>query len=56
MSPEMLTHESYNYKTDIWSIGTVLYQMVVGCSPFKSSKNKKELIDSVRDIENHKLP
>ena len=25
MAPEILHHEKYNYKTDIWAIGVVFY-------------------------------
>ena len=43
MAPEIINRSSYNYKADIWSLGTVLYELIVGESPFKHSKTKSEL-------------
>lgn len=43
MAPELINRTSYNYKADIWSLGTILHELLVGESPFKHSKTKSEL-------------
>ena len=43
MAPEMLNWEEYNYKADVWSLGTVLFELVTGYSPFKDAKTRDEL-------------
>ena len=37
VSPEMLSHRSFSYASDLWALGVVLYQLTYGCVPFKGS-------------------
>jgi serine/threonine protein kinase len=46
MSPELLNHEQYNSKSDLWSLGIILYELITGTPPF-IAKNLKQLIDRV---------
>ena len=36
MAPELLKNDKYNIKSDIWSLGVIIYQMVMKNHPFKA--------------------
>ena len=36
-SPEMIRKSGYNKSTDFWSLGILLYEMLIGCTPFIDS-------------------
>lgn len=43
MSPEQALGQPVDARTDIYSLGAVMYEMLAGCKPFKSSDNTKLL-------------
>ncbi|KAJ5376685.1 hypothetical protein N7509_013571 [Penicillium cosmopolitanum] len=47
MAPEILRYEKYDAKADLWSVGTVLYEMVVGRPPFRATNH----VELLRKIE-----
>ncbi|EGE01560.1 ULK/ULK protein kinase [Trichophyton equinum CBS 127.97] len=47
MAPEILRYEKYDAKADLWSVGTVLYEMVVGKPPFRAA-NHMELLQKIQ--------
>lgn len=40
ISPEICEEKPYNKKTDIWSLGIILYEMITGTMPFKANNHK----------------
>ncbi|KAL2859837.1 serine/threonine protein kinase ATG1 [Aspergillus lucknowensis] len=53
MAPEILRYEKYDAKADLWSVGTVLYEMVVGKPPFRAS-NHVELLQKI-EVANDRI-
>ncbi|KAL7558223.1 hypothetical protein ACA910_016103 [Epithemia clementina (nom. ined.)] len=47
MAPEILQHHRYDAKADLWSVGTVLFEMISGTPPF----NGENHIDLLRNIQ-----
>ncbi|KAI9840871.1 MAG: Serine/threonine-protein kinase [Sclerophora amabilis] len=47
MAPEILRYEKYDAKADLWSVGTVLYEMMTGRPPFKAANH----VELLRKIE-----
>lgn len=48
MSPEVLNRERHDPRVaDIWSLGIILYHMLVGDSPWSSVESLDELLDLV---------
>lgn len=50
MAPEILRYEKYDAKADLWSVGTVLYEMIVGKPPFRAA-NHVELLRRIEKAE-----
>ena len=52
MAPEILRYERYDAKADLWSVGTVLYEMVTGRPPFRA-RNHVELLRKIEAAEDN---
>ncbi|PSN60531.1 Serine/threonine-protein kinase atg1 [Corynespora cassiicola Philippines] len=52
MAPEILRYEKYDAKADLWSVGTVLYEMVSARPPFRAN-NHVELLRKIEDRKDH---
>lgn len=55
MAPELLTGNQYDPKIDLWSLGTIAYQMVTGSTPYRA-QNIKELKQKLREQAGKPLP
>jgi len=47
MAPEILMSHKYTNKTDLWSVGLIFYEMLVGVSPFIKARTQVELLKMV---------
>lgn len=48
MSPELLKSESYNKKTDLWSLGVITYELIHHKNPFGNPRNISQLLESIK--------
>lgn len=53
MAPESLKRNEYSYKTDLWSVGIIFFEMLTGQTPWKA-KTEKQLLKKIQTqrIEN----
>lgn len=45
MSPEVLQGSGYDFKSDVWSLGCITYELCALMSPFKDQTKKMSLYD-----------
>ncbi|KAK2856107.1 hypothetical protein Q5P01_004842 [Channa striata] len=55
MSPEQMNRMSYNEKSDIWSLGCLLYELCALSPPF-TAYNQKELAEKIRGGKFRRIP
>ena len=41
MAPELVKHQKYTEKVDVWGLGVITYQLLSGRTPFDGNKIKK---------------
>ncbi|OQS01691.1 protein kinase [Achlya hypogyna] len=51
MAPEIMRFHKYDSKADLWSVGTILFEMVFGRTPFHGATQ----MELLRNIERHEL-
>ena len=48
MSPEMLKDLEYDYRTDVWSLGVILYCLIFRSNPFKDCASKEQMLEAIK--------
>jgi NIMA (never in mitosis gene a)-related kinase len=56
MPPEILAENRYDTKSDIWSLGCLVFEMCALVSPFATAQTQEELIGMVRSGKLPPLP
>ena len=46
MAPEIIKHQTYTEKVDIWSLGVITFILLSGCPPFKG-RSKQQMEKSI---------
>ena len=52
MSPELLKKENYNYKSDLWSIGIIIYRLFFRKAPF-SGNTENDILNNIHQFGNN---
>jgi hypothetical protein len=51
MAPEVLSNQNYSFSADLYAVGVILYEMIIGARPFKGKTRKQ-----MRDLVTKKQP
>jgi serine/threonine protein kinase len=51
MSPQILERLPYTTKADIWSLGTIFFQMLYGILPWQTNSNSNQTFDQIHKIK-----
>ena len=56
MSPERLAGDNYSFVSDVWSVGVVVLEALLGRSPYPSANSFMTLMAAICDAEPPKVP
>ena len=54
-SPEVVNSQEYDTRTDIWSLGCIIYELCTFMMPFNST-NERSLIDKITNLKIPEFP
>ncbi|XP_026444404.1 serine/threonine-protein kinase ATG1c-like isoform X2 [Papaver somniferum] len=55
MAPEIMQFQKYDAKADLWSVGVILYQLVIGKTPF-TGNNQIQLLQNIMKSKELQFP
>ena len=50
IAPEIINEKAYSYEVDIWSLGIIIYTLIIGKPPFDSSDEKK-IYEKIKSLQ-----
>ena len=50
MAPELLKEKEYSYEIDIWSLGIIIYEILIGKTPFET-QHFEELLRKLNKLD-----
>jgi serine/threonine protein kinase len=50
LAPEMVLHKEHDFKVDVWQLGVLLYEFLVGTPPFEAS-DKDTVYRRIREVD-----
>jgi aurora kinase len=51
MTPEIVMQKEHNFKVDVWQLGVLLYELIIGTAPFEGGTDTKTMLKRICDID-----
>lgn len=51
MAPEIVTIKKYTNKSELWSLGIIMYEILTGYHPYKNSKNILDMLEKIKSLK-----
>ena len=51
MAPELILNKTFNIKSDLWSLGIILYELIFKKNPFNNCFNLKDLEFAIKKFK-----
>lgn len=50
VAPEMINGDLYGSSVDLWSLGVLTYELLIGSTPFAKYINKEEIYEKILEV------